>query len=150
MGCNEYTAGDYYVMVDSFPSPECLTTYAVGVEACDEPGENPLDWTEGYADADIDWWYEVTGLTSGATYYVWWDDSYSGSGTYTGDIYAYAYRENQTTTYFGPVDSGYSTSQSVTIAAGQTSMWLMVTPYSDISSNNGTFAVAVTSSDIQP
>ncbi|MDH5717137.1 MAG: DUF4215 domain-containing protein [Spirochaetia bacterium] len=57
-------------------------------------------------------------VTSGQTCTVNWDDSYEGTGTYSGDIWMAAYQGNPgATPYFNLVDSGYYTGQTFTATA---------------------------------
>jgi len=84
------------------------------------------------------WWY--FSCTSGTQYSIYWDDYYSGSGTYTADIKVSAYRSNQSTSYFTDVDSGYH-SPSVITAAESNLVYIRILGY--YSSSAGTFAVKV-------
>lgn len=105
-------------------------------------------WVEGeIVSGQQSSWFSFTG-TAGSTYYVWWDDSYSGSGSYSLDLMVSAYQEDLSTPYFQGIDSGYSSSQPVTIVAGEQAVYIGAMPY--FSGDTGTFAVAVTTADTQP
>jgi hypothetical protein len=73
----------------------------------------------------------------GKPYAITWDDSYQGSGAYTGNIKVSAYREDFSATYFTDIDSGYNDLKIIT--ALDTTIYLKVTGNS--SSSTGTFAL---------
>jgi len=52
-------------------------------------------------------------MTAGTTYSINWDDSYSGSGTYTSDVWVYVYEPGSTAASIS-ADSGYFTTSTVT------------------------------------
>jgi len=84
-------------------------------------------------------WYYFSGV-SGSQYTIKWDDSYQGSGTYTGDLRVSAYRADKTTAYFTDVDSGYTTPQTITASATET-IYVKVIPYSAQTQYLGTFGL---------
>ncbi|HET6486284.1 MAG TPA: hypothetical protein VFH83_07685 [Spirochaetia bacterium] len=85
-------------------------------------------------------WYEVSGLTPGASYAVFWDDSFAGSGTYTGDLLVDAYHQDRVTTYWTGMDSAYTTPVSVIVAGTDTKFYLRVRGFGG---DTGTFGIRV-------
>jgi uncharacterized delta-60 repeat protein len=94
-------------------------------------------WEAGSITAGQIVWYYFNG-TAGQVYKISWDDSYQGSGNYTGDIKVSCFRADRTTSYFLTVDSGYTTPQQITAAATE-SLYLKVQGYTI--SSSGTFAI---------
>lgn len=138
--------GTYIVVVDGYSGGGDFT---LNVSTVDFP-ELTVDggWVAGEIQAgEADAWYAFSG-TEGTTYYVWWDDSWSGSGSYSLDLKVSAYQQDMSTGYFVGVDSGYSTPQAVTIAAGEDTVYVRIAPY--YAGDSGTFGVAVTTTDTQP
>jgi len=87
-------------------------------------------------------------VTYGNTYYVWWDDSYSGSGSYTKDVYVSAYYYNDSSTAFSEADSAYNTPRSFT--ANQNGyVILRIRPY-NATSTTGTFAIVYNTNSTRP
>lgn len=95
-------------------------------------------WMSGNLEAysEEDWFY--FDAVAGESYYIWWDDSVNGSGTYTCNVKVSAYCANKTTAYFTNVDSGYTTSQIITASATER-VYIKVIGYN--STNKGTYAV---------
>jgi len=96
-------------------------------------------------------WYTFP-VTSGTTYYVWWNDKGNGDGTKTGEVVAGA-SYNTSTFFFGgndqSIDSGYSTAQSFT--ASQTgTVQIRITIRGGNNANVGTFAVVYSTSNTRP
>jgi uncharacterized repeat protein (TIGR02543 family) len=90
-------------------------------------------------------WYSFS-VTSGTTYYVWWNDSYEGNSTKTADIMGYAYYSDNTN-IFSNIDNGWSIPQSF-IATQNGTVKLKVVPYS--SGSTGTFAIVYNTSGTRP
>lgn len=74
---------------------------------------------------------------TGKIYKIFWDDSYSGSGTQSVDVYVSAYRQNLQTPIFTRVDSGYNSPQTVSGETGETIL-IKVSSYS-----SGSFRIKV-------
>ena len=89
-------------------------------------------------------WYSFN-VTSGTTYYIWWNDTAAGSSK-TLDIKVSAYHSDGTSLFMG-IDSGWGNPQSFTASASGT-VKIKVAPYS--SGNTGTFAIAYNTSNIRP
>lgn len=96
-------------------------------------------WIQGSISPGGTVWYYFNAI-EGTQYNIYWDDSYSGSGSYTADIEVSAYREDMTTSYFTDLDSGYSTPQNI-MAQATERIYIKVEGYSSYSS--GTFAIMV-------
>jgi len=95
-------------------------------------------------------WYTFP-VTSGTTYYVWWNDKSDGNGT-TGEVVAGA-SYNTSIFFFGgndqSIDSGYTTPQWFT--ANQTgTVQVRITIRGGNNANVGTFAVAYNTSGTRP
>ena len=90
-------------------------------------------------------WYSFS-VTSGNTYYVWWNDGYGSDGTKTLDVKVSAYYSSGTS-IFTSVDSGWSTPQSFTASSSGT-VKIKVEPY--FSSGTGTFAIVYSTSSTRP
>ncbi|MDR2500527.1 MAG: hypothetical protein LBD37_05535 [Treponema sp.] len=80
-------------------------------------------------------WYQFP-AEGGTAYSVKWDDSYSGSKNYTGDVYVSAYQADGSA-LFTKVDTAYAIPQ--TIAGYTGTVYLRVMPHS--ASSLGTYAV---------
>jgi hypothetical protein len=78
--------------------------------------------------------------TPGKTYTIAWDDSYQGSGTYTLDVKVSANRQDQVTTYFSNIDSGYNSPRTITAQDGM--VYIKVVSY--YSGGTGSFGIKVT------
>ncbi|WP_461256300.1 InlB B-repeat-containing protein [Treponema sp. R80B11-R83G3] len=98
-------------------------------------------------------WYSFN-VTSGTTYYVWWNDGDQGSGKSL-DVKVSAYYSNGSfvllndsySSSFSNLDRAWDTSQTFTASSSGT-VKLKVVPYS--SGNTGTFAIAYSSSNNRP
>jgi len=123
-------------------TPQCVPTAVVLTV---DSGWTTDTHTSG-ADTSL---FSFTG-TAGSTYYIWWDDAWDGSGTYSGDIQTAAYHEDMTTTYFGDTDSGYTTSQPVTIVTGESTVYIITHPYGSSDTYAGQYAIAVSSTNVRP
>jgi len=91
-------------------------------------------------------WYSFY-ATAANSYYIWWNDSMSGSGTKTGDIKVTAYYSNLTTTFFSEKDSSYSTYTRVTPS---TSGNIFLKVEANYSGGTGTFSVVYSNSATRP
>ena len=101
-------------------------------------------------------WYNITDnysstcyflfyATSGTTYYIWWNDSYQGSGK-TMDIKVDAAYSSGTAIFTG-VDSAWSSPRSFTATQSGT-VKIKTYPYS--SGNTGTYAIVYSTSSTRP
>jgi len=143
--CNDW------VDTDDCGASDEVCNLALEPAVCVAPDELTVDggWTvSSLAAGDGMKTFYFTG-TAGTTYYVWWDDSFEGSDTYTLDLYVYGVHDDGMSIYFG-ADSAYSTSgsQAVTVGAGESTVYVYAFPYYE--GNTGDFAVAVTSADTLP
>jgi uncharacterized repeat protein (TIGR02543 family) len=113
---------------------------------------NPISLTNGiWADGSITStasgsavWYSFS-ITSGTTYYIWWNDSFEGNGTKTLDVKVSAYYSNGTSILSGQ-DSGWNGWYFTPYQTG--TVKIKVEPYS--SGSTGTFAVAYRTSSARP
>ncbi|MDR2500534.1 MAG: collagen-like protein [Treponema sp.] len=125
--------GTVYLRVESV-LPPVGGTYAVKYDA-------PVilasgSWQAGTLTASNNiQWYQFSAEAAN-TYSVQWDDSYSGSGTYTGDVYVSAYKADGTALFMDE-DTAYATPQTFTGYVG--TVYLKVMPHS--ASSLGTYAV---------
>jgi len=103
-------------------------------------------WTDGTITAnDNTVWYSFS-VTSGQTYYVWWNDSKEGNNKTLDVNVRAAYSSG--TSIFANTDSGYISGRSFT-ATTSTTVHVTVTPFTG--GNTGTFAVTYsTSTPITP
>ncbi len=85
-------------------------------------------------------------VTSGTTYYVWWNDSYQGDGTKTLDVKVTAYYSNGANIFEGE-DNGYNSPKSFTASSSST-VYFIVTSYS--SGNTGTFSIVYSTNSTRP
>jgi hypothetical protein len=97
-------------------------------------------------------WYSFN-VTSGTTYRIWWNDSYQGNNTKTGDVVVGARYSDSSSWIFGgtdtTVDDGYSTAQSFT--ANQTgTVKIRVIPYNRSGSYTGSFGIVYSTSATRP
>jgi hypothetical protein len=103
-------------------------------------------WTDGSITSGVSDVYYSFNVTSGTTYYVWWNDSKQGNSK-TLDVTVSAAYSNGTS-IFTNVDSGYTTPREFTASSSGT-VHITVTPYT--SGGTGTFAVTYsTSTPITP
>ncbi|MDR2501034.1 MAG: collagen-like protein [Treponema sp.] len=131
--------GTVYLQVT--PNSSSTGTYAVRYEAYNPAASASAlasgSWQTGTLTAVSNvHWYRFT-AASGTTYSVSWDDSYSGSGTYTGDLYVSAYKADGTA-LFTDADTAYSTPQTISGYTG--TVYLQVKPYGG-ASYLGTYAI---------
>jgi hypothetical protein len=85
-------------------------------------------------------------VQTGSTYYIWWNDSGQGDASKTCDIKVSARYSNGDAIFTG-VDSGWTTSRSLTPASNDT---VIVSVQGYRSSNTGTYAVAYTTTNSKP
>ena len=106
------------------------------------PDSSMNTWISGsFAVGEVKWYY--INATAGISYTIQWDDSYSGSGTYTGDIKVSAYKEDKTTSYFLSADTGYSsTVQKVITPSTTEKIFLKVEGY--YTTKTGTYGLKIT------
>ena len=99
------------------------------------------DWIEGIiTDQSEPAGFSFEG-TEGSTYYIWWDDSSSGSGTCTADVSVSAFYQDKSAAYFRDAADGFSAPKSLIIAPGQTSVYIVLVAAND---SVGSFRVGVT------
>jgi uncharacterized repeat protein (TIGR02543 family) len=152
---NSSGTGTNYNAGSSYTPTANVTLYARWNVAATGLGTegNPISLTAGtWADGSVTSgtsavWYSFN-VTSGTTYYVWWNDSYSGNGTKTGDVSVSAVYSNGTS-IFTNVDSGWGSYQTFT-ASSSTTVKIKVVPYNNSSSYTGTFAVAYRTTSTRP
>jgi len=101
-------------------------------------------WTNGNIGSYDEIYYSFN-VTSGTTYYVWWNDSYRGDGTKTADIIVNAYYSDATNIYFSDNDSAWSTPQSFTANSTDTVILVVSPDY-----GSGTFAITYSTSSTRP
>ena len=110
-------------------------------------------WANGTLSAtNSEIWYSFS-VTNGTTYRIWWNDSYQGNSTKTGDLAVSARYSSSSSWIFGgtdtDVDSGYNTAQSFT--ANQTgTVEIRVIPYGRGSQHYGTFGIVYSTSTTRP
>ena len=122
---------DYYVTVSAAP-------YSYGSSI---PSSY---WTTGtVSSSDSSIIYSFSGY-SGSTYYVYWDDSGSGSGSMTGDVKVYYNVGSTDFSSASSQDNGYNTPLAISPSSSGT-VYLKVVPYS--SSYTGTFKICALYSD---
>jgi len=91
-------------------------------------------------------WYSLD-VTTGTTYYVWWNDSYEGNGSKTLDVRVSAYYSSGTN-IFNRIDSGWNSPRSFTAGSSGT-LYIQVEAYSG-GGYTGTFATAYTTDSTTP
>jgi len=100
-------------------------------------------WSDGVITSyDSDVWYSFNG-TSGTTYYLWWNDSYSGNGTKTTDVYVTAYNSDDTE-ILSYTDSSWTYYSSISPSSSGT-IKIKVD-----GSSTGTFALVYSTSSTRP
>jgi fibronectin type 3 domain-containing protein len=99
---------------------------------------SPTAWAEGNLSAagQVDRYQFAA--AAGVSYYLQWDDSAQGSGTYTCDVKVSAYRASDGDAVFTTVDSGYFSPQTIGVSTTDT-IYVQVEGYSTLST--GTYAV---------
>jgi hypothetical protein len=130
----------YYLSVTNNATNGALT-YSLQVGNLAPPASLPTGgvWTSGSINASgASTWYQAT-VVGGQTYSLNWDDAYQGSGSYTLDVVVSAYQANRSTAYLTNVDSGYSSASTITVPAGQTTIFIKVSAYNY--GYTGTFAL---------
>jgi len=108
------------------------TTYTLTVNRA-----TAILWTIGNILSGEEIWYSFNAV-SGTSYNIEWDDSFSGSGSYSGDIYVTASDAiSAGSDYFSTIDTAYNNPQQVTTDSNEI-VYLKITYYS-----TGTFAIRV-------
>jgi uncharacterized repeat protein (TIGR02543 family) len=103
-------------------------------------------WTDGTITNSVnERWYSFS-VTSGTTYYVWWNDSYNGNNTKTLDVRVSA-QYNSGSSIFTNIDSAWDPPVSFTASSSGT-VYVRVESYN--SGNTGTFAIAYGTSSTRP
>ena len=145
---NSSGTGTTYGASASYPVTGGTTLYAIWNSSLSGGGTqaNPFElientWTDGSittGTTNREVWYSFD-VTSGTTYYVWWNDSGNGEGdgTKTLNVKVTAYYSNNTTAFL-ETDSAYTTAKSFTAVQTGT-VKIKVVPY--YSGYTGTFAV---------
>ena len=94
-------------------------------------------WADGELPSSVrEVWYSIS-VTGSTTYRVWWNDSYAGDSTKTGDVSVRGFYSDGTSAFSG-TDSGWTTARSFTPPADGT-VYLRVTP--TLSNSTGTFGI---------
>lgn len=154
---------DYlYLAITANPS-ESKGTYSIRVTeiSTTSPTESPAPDTSiivdtGYQPGEISRsgeikWYRVD-VTAGSSYNIKWEDGHDYTPntieTYSLDIKVGVYREDQIIPYFSNEDLGYSSDHEITVAEGESYIYIKVEAYNDMSV--GTYAVAVNTTIIMP
>ena len=88
-------------------------------------------------------WYSIT-ATDGSMYWVWWDDSWQGSGTYSGDINVRAWYSDGKDAFSGG-DNGWSTPSSFLANKNDTVKVKVSVDYS-----SGTYAIVYNTRNSRP
>jgi hypothetical protein len=103
-------------------------------------------WVNGNITYDyiVDW-YSIN-VTEETTYYLWWNDSYSGNGSQTLDVDVYAYYNNGS--YIFDQDSAWSNPIEFT-AYSSGMVYLRVRAYGGYS-GTGTYQIVYSTSDSRP
>jgi hypothetical protein len=134
------------------PSSRTATIYyyysggGLGTEA------NPIPLTNGtWANGSITSsnsavWYSVS-VTSGTTYYLWWNDEYDGDGSKTLDVKVSAYSSSGTS-LSSDMDDGWNWVGGVFLPIQTGTVKIKVEPY--YSGYNGTFAIAYSTTLTRP
>jgi len=90
-------------------------------------------------------WYSFY-VTSGTTYYIWWNDSYQGDGTKTSIVQVSAYTSTGTPLFLG-MYGGWTSYRSFTASSSGT-VKIKVEPYNN--PFTGTFAIAYKTNSTRP
>ena len=102
-------------------------------------------WTPWEISSTDALWFPIVAL-AGKTYSVRWDDSYEGSGNYSGDIETGVFLADKVTEvagWSGTYNSAYDTPKTFTVASTQL-VYLKVLPYhTDPDAKQGSFALLV-------
>jgi hypothetical protein len=80
-------------------------------------------------------------ITAGNLYTISWDDSYSGSGTYSLDTLVSAYSNDGSTSYFLNADSGYTSGSQRSFTA--TSQYVIIVVTSFNTGRTGSFGIRI-------
>jgi len=91
-------------------------------------------YTVGDVSGDEVDWYSFN-ATTGEDYYIYWNESGTGTDSYTGDVIVNAYKEDKTTSYFTDRDTGFRLPKLINATETGT-IYLKVTP-----TTKGTYAI---------
>jgi hypothetical protein len=105
-------------------------------------------WVDGEIvnGGDVDW-YSIN-VTSGSTYYLWWNDSYDGDDTKTLDIDVYAYNNSGNPVSLADNDKAWINPVSFTASSSGT-VYVRVRAYG-LSDLTGTYAIVYNTSNNKP
>jgi len=153
-GWSTNTSGTGTIYDAGFPyTPTTSVTLYAKWDSLSGKETNPIPLTAGVwlndsitsTASDAALWYSFN-VTSGTTYYVWWNDSYQGNNTKSLDVKVSA-KYSSGTQIFNDVDSGWTSSQS--FKATETGMVkIKVAPFT--SGKIGTFAIAYRTTNSRP
>jgi hypothetical protein len=132
-------------------SPAYATTFSDYEGTASSPiWLNSDTWVNGAIDSsttDSAVWYALN-VSSGSTYYIWWNDSHSGDSKKTLDVKVSAYYGSSTgSSIFSETDVGWDNPQSFTPPAYNTTVYIKVTPYS---SGTGTYSIVYSTGSYRP
>jgi len=134
-----YSAGSSFILDDD------ITLYAKWDPNITPTALTEDTWADGNISSNSNAWYSFD-VTSGNTYYIWWNDSYEGDSTKTLNVAVNAFYSGGTS-IFTSSDSGWTTPQSF-IADKSGTVQIRVTPYN--SGYTGTFAVTYNVTGTRP
>lgn len=101
------------------------------------------NWATGKVSYSSDVKLYSFAATPGTDYAISWNDSVSGSGTYTGNVKVSAFRQDMITTYFSDMDDGYYIPRIITAQDDMVYIRVMA----NSSSTTGSFAVRASLSE---
>jgi len=102
-------------------------------------------WTNGNIATNGRIWYSFN-VTSGTTYYFWWNDKNQGDSTKGADIYVSAWYGSNGENIFNNGDSAWNTPKNFTATKSDT-IKVMVRPYS---TSTGTFGLTYATNNTRP
>jgi len=135
----------FYNAGGSFTVSNSITLYAKWLDNSETTPLTTGTWANGSITSTSAVWYSFN-VTSGTTYYIWWNDGFNGNGTKTLDVKVSAYYSNGISIFTG-VDSAWSSPYSFT-ASSSGRVSIKVEPYN--SDSTGTFAIAYRTTSIRP
>jgi len=112
--------------------PSNATTLAAGV------------WTEGTATESGEVWYKFN-AAAGTTYYIWWNDEYSGPATYDSDIKVTAYDSNREIIFEQDDINEDNPQPTIELDSSGTVYFKITAPHAE-----GSFGIAYNTSGIMP
>jgi hypothetical protein len=104
-------------------------------------------WENNSVQVNYEVWYFFL-VTSGTTYRVWWNDSYQGNGSKTGNVSVSAQYSSGTSIFTG-VANGWTTAQSFT-ASRTDYVYLRVYPNSTTGDGAGSYGIVYNTSTTRP